>query len=169
MTLLKRRETGVVHCKDTAYSWKCLSCHSTRVSPISLTVSMCIRTQFFYGDQIFMETSWKREGTRASKAHCGWNSIVVCLNSLWIWCAPWLYLSKKKKSFCVQTFLLAKQNSNLNVSEVPLVTAGPVESECTVFSEWLFFFTGFHGFDLQDHWLLHIAAVFLRIVFHSQT
>ena len=30
-----------------------------------------VKELHFYGDQLFMETSWKREGTRASKAHCG--------------------------------------------------------------------------------------------------
>lgn len=31
MTSVKRRQTGGVHCKDTVYCWKCLSCSSTCV------------------------------------------------------------------------------------------------------------------------------------------
>lgn len=108
-----------------------------------------VKELHFYGDQLFMETSWKRESTRPSEAHYGWNRIVVCLNSPWIWCACWLYLSEKinvslSKHFSWQSKIVIWISQRL-------VTSGLVESECTDFSERWFFFTGFYGFDLQDY------------------
>jgi len=66
------------------------------------------------------------------------------------------------------SFHLTKQNSNLNVSQVPLVTSGLVESECTDFSERLSSLD-FIGLIFKIIKLFHISAIFLRIVFHSQT
>lgn len=143
---LVNKEKGDVDCKDTVYRLKWLRCSSTCVSPVLYVHGHSQRPQF-YGGQLFMESSWERERARATEAHCAWVSIVVCLNSQWIWCMCWLHLSLEKE-ICVQTFLLTKENGNLNVSDILLVTSGLVESECMNFSEQLFFFTEFCGFNI---------------------
>lgn len=66
--LLKRTTTGDVDFKDTVCNLKCLCCSSTWVSPILYAHGHSQRAPF-YGDQLFMETSWKSEGARASEAH----------------------------------------------------------------------------------------------------
>lgn len=75
---------------------------------------------------------------------------------------------EKNKYFCVQTFLLTKQNSNLNVSEVLLVTSGLVGQNARIFLSSCFSSLNSAGLIFKIIKLLHIAAIFLRIVFHSQ-